>query len=464
VFYGIDSRRVTPAEYRWGTPAALMPLVVLLKLLRVKLPSSTDDPNVESLAAFEVAPSELSAEDRDRLAPMVAEWSRLGFVETLHHRIVDPLHATRIVAATLCHASGIAVARAFSRVWSHTHPAKERSFPLLLSALSDGGFLLSTAGKPDLAAPPSCLVNRRVDAAPEALWRSHRDALLRLVPDREARLASGVEETRALLERHHAALRDFHLARGVFSPLAPWQKERQAAAIADIAAQTTRFPEEIQEIARLQSGKTSGGAALATLLVTIALFVGLGAASWSLEWTLLLLPILFFHEAGHFAAMRIFRYRNVRMFFLPLFGAAVVGRSHGAAGWKRALVAMAGPLPGIAVGLGLGAAALALEGPGLARAGLMMLALNGFNLLPFLPLDVPDGSLPVPVLETIIERLRGRGAKGQTRRQLAQSTLDIVETVNSQPPGGLATLGLLALYAGAIAAAAIGGLLLAALR
>ncbi len=537
VFYGIDSRRVTLAEYRWGTPLALMPLVLLLKLLRVKLPSSTDDANVASLAAFEVAPSELSPEDRDRLQPMVAGLSRLGFVEPIAHRIVDPLHSTRIVATTLRHHSGIAVARAHSRVWSHTHPAKERSFPLLLTGLSDGGFLLSTAGKPDLAAPPTCLVNRVVDAAPEALWRSHRDALLRLVPDREALLVSSADETRALLERHHAAVRDFHLARGVFSPLAAEQKARQAAELAGRAATTTRFPEELQEIARLQSGKTSWGAALATLLVTIALFVGLGAAAWSLEWTLLLLPILLLHEAGHYVAMRMFHYRNVRMFFLPLFGAAVVGRSQGAPGWKRALVAMAGPLPGIAVGLGLGAAALLLEGPGLARAGLMMLALNGFNLLPFLPLDggwilqavlfsrhylldvafrclavlgmlaiavligdkilgylaipmaigvlpawrngriahelrragvsaqpSPDGSLPVPVLETIIERLRSQGAKSQTRRLIAQSTLDIAETLSAQPPGGLVTLGLLALYAAAIAVAALGGLLLAALR
>jgi Zn-dependent protease len=420
---------------------------------------------------------------------------------------------------------------------------------MFLSGLEDGGFLLSTSGKPDMAAPDSCIVNRQLDATPEALWRSHRDALLKL--GREAVIVEDDAQARALLERHHTALRDFHLARGVFVPLAAkqnaeLQRQSEAVTAATASPNTTggtaapggaRFPEELAEIDRLQSGKTSWGAALLLLIATIALFVVLGAASWSLEWTLLLLPVLFFHEAGHYLAMRLFRYRNVRMFFLPLFGAAVVGRNHGAPGWKRAVVALAGPLPGIVVGIAVGVAAVAASSPGVARAALMLLLLNGFNLLPFLPLDggwtlqavlfnrhylldagfralavlglmglavllgdkllgylaipmaigiVPawkngkiaheigqagdppeldaDGNLPVPVLEDIIERVKAVYAKGQTRRSIAQHTLDIVDKVYARPPGALATLAILLVYAGAIAAAAVGGGLVTALQ
>ena len=32
---------------------------------------------------------------------------------------------------------------------------------------------------------------------------------------------------------------------------------------------------------------------------------------------------LLFHEAGHWVTMRIFKYRNLQMFFIPMFGAAV---------------------------------------------------------------------------------------------------------------------------------------------
>ena len=57
--------------------------------------------------------------------------------------------------------------------------------------------------------------------------------------------------------------------------------------------------------------------------------------------------------------MRIFHYRNLRMFFIPLFGAAVTGRNWNVPGWKKALVSLAGPLPGIALGIFLGVAGIA---------------------------------------------------------------------------------------------------------
>jgi len=43
------------------------------------------------------------------------------------------------------------------------------------------------------------------------------------------------------------------------------------------------------------------------------------------------------------------------MFFVPLLGAAVMGRHYNVKGWQKAVVSLAGPVPGILVGLGLAA-------------------------------------------------------------------------------------------------------------
>jgi hypothetical protein len=87
--------------------------------------------------------------------------------------------------------------------------------------------------------------------------------------------------------------------------------------------------------------------------------------------------------------MRAFGYRDVRMFFIPFFGAAVSGARAGAAGWKEAVVLLLGPLPGICVGLGF--AVHQVVGGDLSswmrELALYLLFVNGLNLLPLAPLD-----------------------------------------------------------------------------
>src|SRR5215212_3774643 len=58
VFYGIDGRRITLREYSWGSRSSV-PVMALLKLLRIKGRTATDDPPVESLAPFEVGASDV---------------------------------------------------------------------------------------------------------------------------------------------------------------------------------------------------------------------------------------------------------------------------------------------------------------------------------------------------------------------------------------------------------------------
>jgi Zn-dependent protease len=126
---------------------------------------------------------------------------------------------------------------------------------------------------------------------------------------------------------------------------------------------------------------------LGVLAVSLILFVSLGLLRWSAEDLVLLVIVIFIHESGHYLAMRAFGYRDIQMFFVPLFGAAVTASESGAPGYQRTLVALAGPVPGVLVGLMLAFAYLVGGGEMLMRAAAMFLLLNAFNLLPLLPLD-----------------------------------------------------------------------------
>jgi Zn-dependent protease len=122
------------------------------------------------------------------------------------------------------------------------------------------------------------------------------------------------------------------------------------------------------------------------LLVTLGLFV-LASLGESFRLIGLLVLVLLFHECGHFLGMWLFGYRNVRMFFIPFFGAAVSGRKHAAPVWQKGIILLLGPLPGICVGLLLVLLLRIHRNSWPGDLVLMLLILNGFNLLPLVPLD-----------------------------------------------------------------------------
>lgn len=122
------------------------------------------------------------------------------------------------------------------------------------------------------------------------------------------------------------------------------------------------------------------------LLLSLALFV---LAAYVSSWKAIgvIVGVLFFHELGHYAGMRLFGYSNLRMFFIPFFGAVVSGRKHAAPAWQQGTVLLLGPLPGILLALGL---QLWLRPdrenlPG--ELVSMLVIINAFNLLPLVPLD-----------------------------------------------------------------------------
>lgn len=128
-----------------------------------------------------------------------------------------------------------------------------------------------------------------------------------------------------------------------------------------------------------------------TFLITLVLFVGWLAwrssdtSAMTLARMGLLVCVLLFHELGHFLAMKHFGYQDVSMFFIPFFGAAVSGRKTDVHPWQEVMMILAGPLPGILIGVPL--VLVAEPHSWWSEIALMLIILNVINLLPIKPLD-----------------------------------------------------------------------------
>ncbi len=112
----------------------------------------------------------------------------------------------------------------------------------------------------------------------------------------------------------------------------------------------------------------------------------------SFQMLLLITGIVLFHELGHFFAMKFFRYKDLGIFFIPLLGAYVSGSKREVSQKESAIILLAGPLPGIILGIVFDL--IAQSNPDI-RIGLIRLdtvaislvLLNLINLLPIYPLD-----------------------------------------------------------------------------
>lgn len=121
-----------------------------------------------------------------------------------------------------------------------------------------------------------------------------------------------------------------------------------------------------------------------SLIIFVGLFLLLGM---ELRTVFIILLVLIFHELGHFLAMKQFGYKNVNMFFVPLFGAFVSGENEEASEKESVLTILAGPVPGIFVGLIFLYLESYLGFQQFDQLPDIFLSLNLLNLLPILPLD-----------------------------------------------------------------------------
>ncbi len=134
--------------------------------------------------------------------------------------------------------------------------------------------------------------------------------------------------------------------------------------------------------------KKESGTWMKTVL-SMALFIGTFLLFFEeqVSFVLMLVLVLFIHELGHFLLMKLFKYENVKMLFVPLMGAFVQGKKKQYSQVESLLVVGAGPFPGIILGvlflflfqMNLNANYFLIS--------ILFFALNLINLLPLDPLD-----------------------------------------------------------------------------
>ncbi|WP_346236633.1 site-2 protease family protein [Niabella insulamsoli] len=126
-------------------------------------------------------------------------------------------------------------------------------------------------------------------------------------------------------------------------------------------------------------------------LYSIAIYLGLGYLMLR-RWDLLLVlfGIIVLHEAGHFLAMKWYRYADLGVLFLPFIGAFVQGKKKEISQQESAVILLAGPLPGLLLGILLhfiGNAHSFVGDIPLHLIAQLLIWANLLNLLPVYPLD-----------------------------------------------------------------------------
>src|SRR5678816_1465127 len=107
----------------------------------------------------------------------------------------------------------------------------------------------------------------------------------------------------------------------------------------------------------------------------------------ALAEVIVLTVVVVFHEFGHFIAMKIYKYQDLGMFFIPLLGAYVSGKKQEVSQKQSAIILLAGPIPGIFLGIILHVLSIQLESDLLEKIAWIFIFLNVLNLLPVYPLD-----------------------------------------------------------------------------
>jgi len=123
------------------------------------------------------------------------------------------------------------------------------------------------------------------------------------------------------------------------------------------------------------------------LIVSLGIFAGTGLIQFTLKELVIVIIVLFIHEAGHLITMKLFKYSDVKMLFLPFFGAAVTAKEPTPYSWKKALISIAGPLPGLFIGLFFVVLYAGMKERIYYDIASMFIFINAFNLLPLYPLD-----------------------------------------------------------------------------
>jgi stage IV sporulation protein FB len=148
--------------------------------------------------------------------------------------------------------------------------------------------------------------------------------------------------------------------------------------------------EDIQEISFPQKPQDeSAQPSIVRSIISIVIFIGVFYLifKWEITYVLILACVILFHELGHYVAMRIFKYKDLSIFFVPLVGAFASGSKERISQRQDAIILLAGPVPGIIFGVVLYYFGLRDQSEFLIRTSNILILINLFNLLPIMPLD-----------------------------------------------------------------------------
>ncbi|KPL23907.1 MAG: hypothetical protein AMJ75_05090, partial [Phycisphaerae bacterium SM1_79] len=145
--------------------------------------------------------------------------------------------------------------------------------------------------------------------------------------------------------------------------------------------------EAFSKIRDMVKGKKTGYAGkLAVLLVSLLLFTIAFGFSFSFGFVLILIAAVAVHEGGHVLGMRLFKYKDVQVVFLPFLGAATLGREKEATALQKVIVYLLGPAFGMVIGALCVLAGIATDVRVLKMFGGFSLILSYLNLVPLIPL------------------------------------------------------------------------------
>jgi stage IV sporulation protein FB len=127
---------------------------------------------------------------------------------------------------------------------------------------------------------------------------------------------------------------------------------------------------------------------------SLLLYLGIGYYFFNQNWTLVLVltAVVVFHELGHFFAMKLYNYTDLGIFFIPLVGAYASGKKQEVSQLQSSVILLAGPVPGIIIGIILQLTATYITSDPsqldfLDKVSRILIFLNLLNLLPIYPLD-----------------------------------------------------------------------------
>lgn len=423
MFYKVNSTKVTVREYLFESGMLSKPIVwliaVLTKTLRLRLPGSIDFPPVKQLSTFLVPWESIESELLHSLASERTWLAEQQFTYCGDIYLNDVTSNTRYASCIYLSPNRKTIAWVRVRRWPQLTAKSKTTRVQFTSALESGSVAITTSANRDLQEPPSWNMQFHTAMPVQELYRNHDEHCERVFGSYSQREFATPNDAIAFLDDLQSQFADYQASRGVFERLQlPVRSNVSQASfgrppaslptnVATNVSELTLFDDNakasakdneipvpmsgddlvVAEVRRQETKQTQLLSKLLLLVVSVVAFLAAGRAMWDWSFVAMIIPILLIHELGHLIAMKIFGYKNVNMFFIPFFGAAVTGRHYNVAGWKKAIVSLAGPLPSIVLAIVMEIVGFVTTTPWMTNAALLMLIINLLNLLPFLPLD-----------------------------------------------------------------------------